>query len=92
VRRIVNCTGPELDIRHAGQPLFDALLASGRIRPDPCRLGIEVDALSRAVDVRGAPSDSLAAIGPVTRGAFWESVAVSDIAVQAQRVAARLAK
>ena len=29
-------------------------------------------------------------IGPVTRGAFWESVAVPDIRAQAERVAARL--
>lgn len=85
--RIVNCTGPELDIRRAGEPLFDALLGRGRIRPDPHRLGIEVDGESRVVTTGGAPADGLYAIGPVTRGAFWESIAVPDIAVQAQAVA-----
>lgn len=90
VRRIVNCTGPELDIVRAGEPLFDALLEAGRIRPDPCRLGIDVDGESRAIGPDGASADALYAIGPVTRGAFWESIAVPDIAVQAQRVARRI--
>jgi uncharacterized NAD(P)/FAD-binding protein YdhS len=91
VARIVNCSGPELDIRRAGEPLLDHLLQAGSIRPDPCRLGIEVDPHSRAVSAGGAPSDRLFAIGPITRGAFWESIAVADIAVQAQAVARRIA-
>jgi len=89
-RRVVNCSGPELDIDRAGDPLLSSLLAAGRIRPDPFRLGIAVDGESRALDANGAPSASISAIGPMTRGAFWESIAVSDIAIQAQQVARRL--
>jgi len=92
VRRIVNCAGPELDIERARDPLLDALLAAGRIRPDPCRLGIATDAAGRALGRDGAPCSSLFAIGPMTRGAVWESVAVADIAAQAQQVARRIAK
>jgi uncharacterized NAD(P)/FAD-binding protein YdhS len=88
--RIVNCTGPELDIVRAGEPLLDALLAAGRIRPDPLRIGVDVDLECRALGADGKASGSLFVIGPVTRGAFWESVAVPDIRVQAERVAARL--
>lgn len=84
VARIVNCTGPEANIARAGEPLFDALLASGRIRPDALGLGIAVDEDCRA-------GEGLYAIGPVTRGAFWESVAVPDIREQAARVAALIA-
>jgi uncharacterized NAD(P)/FAD-binding protein YdhS len=40
----------------------------------------------------GRSSDTLSAIGPVTRGTFWESVAVPDIRVQADRVAKRLVR
>jgi uncharacterized NAD(P)/FAD-binding protein YdhS len=90
VRRIVGCSGPELHIARAGEPLLDSLLALGRIRPDPCRLGIDVDRDSRALDAGGVPSDTLSVIGPMTRGAFWETIAVSDIAAQAQAVARRL--
>jgi uncharacterized NAD(P)/FAD-binding protein YdhS len=85
--RVVNCSGPELDIRRAGEPLLDALAAAGRIRPDACRLGVDVDGESRTRAASGDASDTLFAIGPITRGAFWESIAVADIAKQAQAVA-----
>lgn len=90
VARIVNCTGPEVDILRAGEPLLDALVAAGRIRPDPLRIGIDVDLDCRAIGADGSPSDRLSVIGPITRGAFWESVAIPDIRGQAERVAARL--
>jgi uncharacterized NAD(P)/FAD-binding protein YdhS len=88
VARIVNCTGPEGDIARSGEPLLTTLLGSGQIRADPLRLGIEVDADCRTIGAAGAASDRLFAIGPVTRGTFWESVAVPDIRTQAARVAA----
>jgi uncharacterized NAD(P)/FAD-binding protein YdhS len=88
--RVVNCTGPELDIVRAGELLLDALLAAGRIRPDPLRIGVDVDIECRALGADGKASGTLSVIGPITRGAFWESVAVPDIRVQAERVAARL--
>jgi uncharacterized NAD(P)/FAD-binding protein YdhS len=88
--RIVNCTGPESDIGRAGEPLLDALLASGAIRQDPLRVGVDVDGECRAIGADGLASETLSVIGPVTRGTFWESVAVPDIRTQAARVAARL--
>jgi uncharacterized NAD(P)/FAD-binding protein YdhS len=89
--RIVNCTGPELDISRAGEALLEAMLTAERIRPDPYRLGIDVDPHCRAFDAAGTPSDRLFAIGPMTRGAFWESIAAGDIAAQAQAIARRIA-
>jgi uncharacterized NAD(P)/FAD-binding protein YdhS len=91
VARIVNCTGPEMNIVRSGEPLLTALVSSGRIRPDPLKIGIDVDLDCRALDSDGNASDDLFAIGPITRGAFWESVAVPDIRTQAARVAERLA-
>jgi uncharacterized NAD(P)/FAD-binding protein YdhS len=91
VARIVNCTGPQSDISRAGEPLLDRLLASGRIRPDPCRIGIDVDTASRTIGSAGETSSSLFAIGPMTRGTFWEIVAVPDIRAQVRAVAATLA-
>ncbi|MGQ0587901.1 MAG: FAD/NAD(P)-binding protein [Sphingosinicella sp.] len=89
-RKVVNCTGPELDIIRAGEPLFDALVAAGRIRPDVCRIGIDVDEELRAIGADGRSSETLFAIGPMTRGAFWESIAVPDIRGQAARLARRV--
>ena len=90
VKRVVNCTGPELDIVRAGEPLFDALVAAGRVQPDDLRIGVEVDRDCRVVDADGAPAKTLSAIGPITRATFWESVAVPDIRAQAEKVAKRL--
>jgi uncharacterized NAD(P)/FAD-binding protein YdhS len=90
VTRIVNCTGPEADIVRSGEPFLSALLDSGRIRPDPLRIGIDVDPSCRTIDSAGRTSSRLYAIGPVTRGTFWESVAVPDIRVQAERIAERI--
>lgn len=87
VRRIVNCTGPQGDLRRAGEPLLAGLLAAGRIRPDPCRIGIDVDERCRVIDAAGAPSNSLYAIGPMTRGALWEIVAVPDLRQQVDGLA-----
>jgi uncharacterized NAD(P)/FAD-binding protein YdhS len=90
--RIVNCTGPELDIVRAGEALFDALLVAGRIRPDPCRIGIDTDPDSLgAIAKDGRVSRTLFVIGPPTKGAFWESIAVPDIRVQTDALAKRLA-
>lgn len=91
VRRIVNCTGPEGDIARAREPLLANLLAAGRIRPEACRIGIDVDADLRALGADGRASDSLYAIGPMTRGALWEIVAVPDLRVQVDGLAQRLA-
>jgi uncharacterized NAD(P)/FAD-binding protein YdhS len=79
----VNCTGPESNIARVGDPLIRQLLASGIARPDALGLGLEVDAQSR---VAGA-AQGLYAIGPLTKGAFWEIVAVPDIRRQVHDLA-----
>ncbi|MET0271251.1 MAG: FAD/NAD(P)-binding protein [Sphingomonas sp.] len=89
-RRIINCTGPQGDLLRTQQPLLRLLLASGCIRPDPHRFGIDVDAGARVIDVKGQASTRLFALGPMTRGAFWEMVAVPDIRVQTWAVAEHL--
>jgi uncharacterized NAD(P)/FAD-binding protein YdhS len=91
VARIVNCTGPEADISRCGEELLTALLEAGLIAADPLRLGIAVDRDCRTLDAEGRASERLFAIGPVTKGTFWESVAVPDIRTQAARVAALIA-
>jgi uncharacterized NAD(P)/FAD-binding protein YdhS len=86
---VINCTGPEGDIGRIGDPLIRSLLASGRARPDPLGLGLDVDGESR---IRGdGASPALYALGPLTKGAFWEIVAVPDIRGQAAGVAGAVA-
>ena len=91
VRRIVNCTGPQGDLLATDEPLLRSLVARGLIRADRLRIGVDVDELSRTIDRAGTTQDWLLALGPITRGAFWEIVAVPDIRHQTWAVARRLA-
>ncbi len=79
VDRVINCTGPEGDITRAASPLLASLVASGQARADAHRLGLEVDHVGRLIDSAGQRQDRLLAVGPITRGEAWESVAVPDI-------------
>ncbi|WP_010218152.1 FAD/NAD(P)-binding protein [Sphingomonas sp. PAMC 26621] len=90
VQRIINCTGPQGDLRRTSATVLQRLTARGAIRPDPAALGIDVDDQMRVLSADGTPSDRLFALGPMTRGAFWEIVAVPDIRTQAWTLARRL--
>ncbi len=81
--QVVNCTGPRGDLSKSGLPLITGLLAAGLIRPDACRLGVDVDARSRALNAAGEPMETLFAVGPITRGQFYEITSVPDIRLQA---------
>jgi uncharacterized NAD(P)/FAD-binding protein YdhS len=91
VRRIINCTGPQGDLLRTDEPLLRRLLERGMIRPDAHRLGIEVNRQAETIAADGSAQPNLLAIGPMTRGAFWEIIAVPDIRVQSWAVARKLA-
>ncbi|MET0179636.1 MAG: FAD/NAD(P)-binding protein [Novosphingobium sp.] len=88
--RIVNCTGPQGDLLRSREPLFQRLLDEGAIRPGRHGFGIDVNAHSETIDAHGMANPRLLALGPLTRGTFWEIVAVPDIRVQAWSVARRM--
>ena len=90
VRRVVNCTGPFGDLSRTREPLLRALLDRGTIRPDAARLGIDVDRDAAIIGRDGIARRRLFAVGPMTRGAFWEIVAVPDIRAQSWSLARRL--
>lgn len=90
VRRALNCTGPQGDLLRTREPFLHLLLAGGLIRPDAHRFGLDVTAQSETIDVQGNSNPRLLALGPMTRGTFWEIVAVPDIRMQAWSVARRL--
>lgn len=88
---VIDCRGHSSDLHATANPLLRALFADGRLRPDPLRLGIDVDADCATLDQRGRASRRVFAVGPATVGAFWEIVAVPDIRLQVERLADRLA-
>jgi uncharacterized NAD(P)/FAD-binding protein YdhS len=91
VRHVVNCSGPEGDPRRSNSPLLRNLLEAGLIRPDPYGLGVDAAEDGRLLGADGRPHSFLFGVGPITRGALWEIVAVPDIRIEAQRLGRRLA-
>ena len=80
-----NCTGPLHSIERTRDPLLKSLLQAAEVRPDQLGLGLHVDEQSRA-------GERLWALGPLTKGRFWEIIAVPDIREQAAAVADDIAR
>jgi len=76
-----NCTGPLHSIVRSKDPLLRSLLDGGEVRPDHLGIGLEIDGTCRA-------GEHLWAMGPLTKGRYWEIIAVPDIRDQAAAVAA----
>ena len=91
VARVINCSGPCCDYARVDHPLVRSLLERGLVRPDALRLGLDVSATCALLDHEGAISRRLFAIGPVTKGAFWEMTAVPNLRRQCEELAIQLA-
>ncbi|MDP9227863.1 MAG: hypothetical protein M3M99_02280, partial [Actinomycetota bacterium] len=90
VGRVVNCTGPALDLERAGEPLLRGLFAEGRVRRGPLGLGLDHDSRGSLLDAHGAPSPLLSTLGPLRKGRLWETTAIPEIRVQALELADHL--
>jgi uncharacterized NAD(P)/FAD-binding protein YdhS len=80
-----NCTGPLHAINRTKDPLLRSLLDAAQVRPDQLGIGLKVDERSRA-------GEHLWALGPLTKGRYWEIIAVPDIREQAAVVAEDIAR
>jgi uncharacterized NAD(P)/FAD-binding protein YdhS len=90
VSRIVSCRGLTSDPRRSSNPLVAQLLAEGYARVDPLGIGLDVDNDCAVVDANGRASERIFAVGPMSQAAFWESIAVPDIRLQAASLVQRL--
>ena len=82
-----NCTGPLHSMSHTRDPLLRSLLDAGAVRPDHLGIGLDVDESSHA-----GGAQRLWAMGPLTKGRYWEIIAVPDIREQAAAVADDIAR
>ncbi|MGY2288528.1 FAD/NAD(P)-binding protein [Pseudomonas sp. SDO528_S397] len=89
---LINSSGIEYDWRRVARPLPQQLLARGLIQPGPLALGIAAHPSGAVLDAQGAVSSRLFAMGPPLRGVWWESTAVTDVALQAKALATQLAR
>ena len=90
VAKLAECTGVYTDPLETSNPLLKQVIAQRLARSDPLGIGIDVDANCAIVDQTGRASPVLYGVGPLTRAAFWEIMAVPDIRVQCAELAAHL--
>jgi uncharacterized NAD(P)/FAD-binding protein YdhS len=88
---IVDCTGIVKDPRATGNPVIRRLFEQGLARADALHIGIDIADDCAVIDRNGIASRRLFAVGPLTRAAFWEIVAIPDIRNQCAELAVRLA-
>ena len=87
---LINSSGIEYDWRRVARPLPQQLLVRGLVRPGPLALGITAAVDGAVLDAEGQVASRLFAMGPPLRGMWWESTAVTDVALQAKALAVRL--
>jgi uncharacterized NAD(P)/FAD-binding protein YdhS len=90
VGTIVDCTGIVRDVSASPNPVLRSLFDQGLARPDRLRIGLDIGTDCAIIGRDGDPSQRLFAIGPLTRAAFWEIMAIPDIRNQCAELAAQL--
>lgn len=87
VARIYDCTGISADRSNSSNPLVRSLVNRGIAKPDPLRIGLDVTSDCAVIDNSGIASGRLFAVGPLTRGTFFEIEAIPDIRIQCATLA-----
>ena len=87
VDRVYDCTGIAKDLSVGSIAVVRDLIERGLARPDPLRLGLDVTENCAVIGETGAASAKLFAVGPLTRGTFFEIEAIPDIRAQCARLA-----
>ena len=90
--RVINCAGPGADYDRISDPA-GALPAAATAwsAPTRCASASTSPPTAPCCDRDGAISRRLFAVGPVTKGAFWEMTAVPDIRRQTEKLAEYMA-
>ena len=88
--RIIDCAGPGADYDRIQEPLIRDLLSEASWARSSTA-GLDVTGNCALLNRQGAISRRLFAVGPVTKGTFWEMTAVPDIRRQTEKLAEYLA-
>ena len=88
VERVINCTGPESSIKKTGNVVLQNMWKRGVLTADPLELGINADAEDfRVIDKYGEKLPAVFTMGTNLRGMLWESTAVPELRIQADKLA-----
>lgn len=90
VARIFDCTGVSTASFEGNNPIVQSLISQNLGRQDALGIGLDVTPEGAVIGVDGTPSDRIFGVGPITRAAYWEMIAVPDIRNQSARLATHL--
>jgi uncharacterized NAD(P)/FAD-binding protein YdhS len=90
VDRVINCTGPDYDLRRTADRLLRSLIAQGLAVPDPLGLGLTTGAQGALLSASGHATGRVFYLGPLLRATHWESTAVAELREHAAQLAQRL--
>jgi uncharacterized NAD(P)/FAD-binding protein YdhS len=91
VSRIINCTGPDTDLKNIENSFLKNCLLKGLLKQDNLKLGIVADTTTfQVIDANNQPHSNLFTLGGNLKGELWESTAVNELRVQAESLAERL--
>ncbi len=85
-----DCRGYLPDWSAIRNPLVCRLIEAGLVRADPLGIGLDVSADCHLMAQDGRAWPHLLAIGPITRGQFWEIEAIPDIRSQCERLGSQI--
>ncbi|MEP6850767.1 MAG: FAD/NAD(P)-binding protein [Acidobacteriota bacterium] len=87
---LINCIGSESNFSNVDSPLVKNLMSHGSIRNDDLAMGLDATPDGSIIGTNGAPSATLHTLGTALRGVLWESTAIPEIRVQANKLALKL--
>ncbi|HEY2401602.1 MAG TPA: FAD/NAD(P)-binding protein [Steroidobacteraceae bacterium] len=90
VDRVINCTGPDYNIRRSQDPLIRSLLSQGLVVADPLNLGLRTGAYGALINAEGSVAPNLFYVGPMLRADHWETTAAQELRGYAERLAGYL--
>ncbi|HXP52329.1 MAG TPA: FAD/NAD(P)-binding protein, partial [Bacteroidia bacterium] len=91
VERVINCTGPESSIKKTSNTLLQNMFRRGVISSDPLELGMNADVESfKVIDKYGDKIPNIYTLGANLRGMLWETTAVPELRLQAEKLAKQL--
>jgi uncharacterized NAD(P)/FAD-binding protein YdhS len=88
VDAVISCIGPTSDPQ--SRPLLASMLDSGVAVRHPLGIGLDVNSVGAIRRPDGSAWPTLWAVGPLRKGAEWESTAIPEIRAQARDLAADL--
>jgi uncharacterized NAD(P)/FAD-binding protein YdhS len=90
VAQLINCTGPNSDLRRVDDRLIKQLQADGLISIDPDGIGLRVDTSLAVKDREGRSLQWLSYVGPMLKADYWEATAVPELRQHAWQLARKL--